>query len=73
MQLIQKVVGALADRGKRGLRSHAGRHRIRPGEPYAATSCTYGSEGGGWKSAVEQTVTRWPPTLLTSVGRTEAV
>lgn len=32
------------------------------GEPDAATSCTSGSEGGGWKST--HRVTRWPPTLL---------
>ena len=35
------------------------------GEPDAATSCTSGSEGGGWKSA--HWVTRWPPTLLDAV------
>lgn len=35
------------------------------GEPDAATSCTSGSEGGGWKST--QWVTRWPPTLLDGV------
>jgi len=35
------------------------------GEPDAATSCTSGSEGGGWKSA--HWVTRWPPTLLDAI------
>ena len=35
------------------------------GEPDAATSCTSGSEEGGWKST--HWVTRWPPTLLDSI------